>query len=123
MGYTYLPQCLCLLHSFACSFTKPYFSRFVWRVLLSWTRPDFRRDWKSAAAVSLAPLVGALLWGVTYELTKPAVPIYEVTHLRPQSALSALFYQYHSLEVFEVWTNDGFSEIMPYLLSSHRLAS
>ena len=28
-----------------------------------WMRPDFRRDWKSAAAVSLAPLVGALLWG------------------------------------------------------------
>ena len=38
-------------------------------------RPDFWRNWKSAAAVSLAPLVGALLWGVIYELTKPAVPI------------------------------------------------
>ena len=25
----------CLLHSSACSFTKPYFSRFVWRVLSS----------------------------------------------------------------------------------------
>ena len=70
-------------------------------------RPDFRRDWKSAAAVSLAPLVGALLWGVIFELTKPAVPIYDiVTHLRLRSALSALFYQYHSLEVFDVWTND-----------------
>ena len=41
-----------------------------------WMKPDFWRDWKSAAAVSLAPLVGALLWGVIYELTKPAVPIY-----------------------------------------------
>src|SRR5262249_37469302 len=28
-----------------------------------WMRPNFRRDWKSAAAVSLAPLVRALLWG------------------------------------------------------------
>jgi hypothetical protein len=58
------------------------------------------------AAVSLAPLVGALLWGVTYEVTKPAVPIYSVTHLRLRSALSPLFYQYRSLEVFDVWTND-----------------
>jgi hypothetical protein len=58
-----------------------------------WMRPDFWRDWKSAAAVSLAPLVGALLWGVIFELTKPAVPIYDiVTHLRPRSALGALFY-------------------------------
>jgi hypothetical protein len=71
-----------------------------------WMRPDIRRDWKSAAAVSLAPLVGALLWGVIYELTKPAVPIYSVTHLRLRSALSPLFYQYRSLEVFDVWTND-----------------
>jgi hypothetical protein len=71
-----------------------------------WMRPDFWRDWKSAAAVSLAPLVGALLWGVIYELTKPAVPIYSVTDLRLRSALSALFYQYRSLEVFDVWTND-----------------
>ena len=72
-----------------------------------WMRPDFRRDWKSAAAVSLAPLVGALLWGVIFELTKPAVPIYDiVTHLRLRSALSALFYQYHTLAVFDVWTND-----------------
>jgi hypothetical protein len=71
-----------------------------------WMRPDFRRDWKSASAVSLAPLVGALLWGVIYELTKPAVPIFTVTHLRLRSALSALFYQYRSLEVFDVWTND-----------------
>jgi MFS family permease len=72
-----------------------------------WMRPDFWRDWKSAAAVSLAPLVGALLWGVIFELTKPAVPIYDiVTHLRPRSALGALFYQYRSLEVFDVWTND-----------------
>jgi hypothetical protein len=71
-----------------------------------WMRPDCWRDWKSAAAVSLAPLVGALLWGVIYELTKPAVPIYSVTHLRLGSALSALFYQYRSLEVFDVWTND-----------------
>jgi hypothetical protein len=71
-----------------------------------WMRPDCWRDWKSAAAVSLAPLVGALLWGVIYELTKPAVPIYSVTHLRLSSALSALFYQYRSLEVFDVWTND-----------------
>jgi hypothetical protein len=69
-------------------------------------RPDFWRNWKSAAAVSLAPLVGALLWGVTYELTKPAVPIYSVTHLSLRSALSPLFYQYRSLEVFDVWTND-----------------
>jgi hypothetical protein len=73
-----------------------------------WMRPDFRRNWKSAAAVSLAPLVGAFLWGVIFELTKPAVPIYDiVTHLRLRSALSGLFYQYHSLlEVFDVWTND-----------------
>ena len=71
-----------------------------------WMKPDFWRDWKSAAAVSLAPLVGALLWGVIYELTKPAVPIYSVTHLNLRSALSALFYQYRSLEVFDVWTND-----------------
>ena len=71
-----------------------------------WMKPDFWRDWKSAAAVSLAPLVGALLWGVIYELTKPAVPIYSVTHLHLRSALSALFYQYRSLEVFDVWTND-----------------
>ena len=69
-------------------------------------RPDFRRDWKLAKAVSLAPLVGALLWGVIYELTKPAVPIYSVTHLNLRSALSPLFYQYRSLEVFDVWTND-----------------
>ena len=69
-------------------------------------RPDFWRDWKSAAAVSLAPLVGALLWGVIYELTKPAVPVFTVTHLRLRAALSPLFYQYRSLEVFDVWTND-----------------
>ena len=56
-----------------------------------------------------------LLWGVTYELTKPAVPIYAVTHLRPQSALSALVYQYHSLEVFEVWTN---AALRSYALST-----
>jgi hypothetical protein len=71
-----------------------------------WMRPDFRRDWKSAAAVSLAPLVGALLWGVIYELTKPAVPVYSVIGLRPRSAIGALFYQYRSLDVFDVWTND-----------------
>jgi hypothetical protein len=71
-----------------------------------WMRPDFWRNWKSAAAVSLAPLVGALLWGVTYELTKPAVPIFSVTHLSLRAALSSLFYQYRSLEVFDVWTND-----------------
>jgi hypothetical protein len=77
-----------------------------------WMRPDFRRDWKSAAAVSLASLVGALLWGVIYELTKPAEPVLlaarvpMVTHLRLRSALSALFYQYQSLEVFDAWTND-----------------
>jgi MFS family permease len=77
-----------------------------------WMRPDFWRDWKSAAAVSLAPLVGALLWGVIYELTKPAEPallaarVPMVTHLRLRSALSPLFYQYQSLEVFDVWTND-----------------
>jgi len=71
-----------------------------------WMRPEFRRDWKSAAAVSLAPLVGALLWGVIYELTKPAVPIYSVTHLNLRAALSALFYQYRSLEIFDIWTND-----------------
>jgi hypothetical protein len=71
-----------------------------------WMRPDFWRNWKSAAAVSLAPLAGALLWGVIYELTKPAVPIYSVTHFRLRSALNPLFYQYRSLEVFDVWTND-----------------
>jgi hypothetical protein len=71
-----------------------------------WMRPEFRRDWKSAATVSLAPLVGALLWGVIYELTKPAVPIYSVTHVHLPSALSTLFYQYRSLDVFDVWTND-----------------
>ena len=71
-----------------------------------WMRPDFRRDWKSAAAVSLAPLVGALLWGVIYELTKPAVPIHTVAHLHLRSALGVLFYQYRSLDVFDVWTND-----------------
>jgi hypothetical protein len=71
-----------------------------------WMRPDFWREWKSAAAVSLAPLVGALLWGVIYELTKPAVPIYSVTHLDLRAALSPLFYQYRSLEVFDVWAND-----------------
>jgi hypothetical protein len=75
--------------------------------LIVWMRPDFWRDWKSAAAVSLAPLVGALLWGVIFELTKPAMPIYDIAvHLRLRSALSALFYQYRSLEVFEFWTND-----------------
>jgi hypothetical protein len=71
-----------------------------------WMQPDFRRNWKSAVAVSLAPLLGALLWGVMYELTKPAVPIYSVTHLDLRSALSPLFYQYHSLGFFDVWTND-----------------
>jgi len=71
-----------------------------------WMRPDFWRDWKSAAAVSLAPLVGTLLWGVIYELTKPAVPIYSVTHLNLRAALGVLFYQYRSLDVFDVWTND-----------------
>jgi hypothetical protein len=34
------------------------------------------------------------------------VPIYSVTHLRLRSALSPLFYQYRSLDVFDVWTND-----------------
>jgi hypothetical protein len=70
-----------------------------------WMRPDFRRDWKSGAAVSLAPLVGALLWGVINELTQPAeavllaerVPILNVTHFRLRSTLSSLFYQYRSL--------------------------
>ena len=71
-----------------------------------WMRPDFWRNWKSAAAVSLAPLAGALLWGMIYELTKPAVPIHTVKHLHLRSALSALFYQYRSLDVFDVWTND-----------------
>jgi hypothetical protein len=71
-----------------------------------WMRPDFWRDWKSAAAVSLAPLVGALLWAVTFELTKTAVPIYEVRHLNLRGALSPLFYQYRSLGIFDVWTND-----------------
>jgi hypothetical protein len=79
-----------------------------------WMKPDFWRDWKSAAAVSLAPLVGALLWGVINELTKPAeamliaerVPILNLSHFRLRSALSPLFYQYRSLEVFDVWTND-----------------
>lgn len=72
-----------------------------------WMRPEFWRDWKSAAAVSLAPLVGALLWWVIYELTKPAVPIYSIaTHLQPRAGLSALFYQYRSFDVFEIWTND-----------------
>ena len=69
----------------------------LWALLL--------RDWKSAAAVSLAPLVGALLWGVINELTKPAeavllaerVPILNVTHFRLRSTLSPLFYQYRSL--------------------------
>ena len=41
-----------------------------------------------------------------YELTKPAVPVFTVTHLRLRAALSPLFYQYRSLEVFDVWTND-----------------
>ena len=71
-----------------------------------WMQPDFRRNWKSAVAVSVAPLVGALLWGMIYELTKPAVPIYTVTHLNLRAALSPLFYQYRSVEVFDVWTND-----------------
>jgi MFS family permease len=71
-----------------------------------WMQPDFRRNWKSAVAVSLAPLLGALLWGVIYELTKPAVPIFSVTHPALRSAFSPLFYQYRSLEVFDVWTND-----------------
>jgi len=81
-------------------------------------QPDFRRDWKSAAAVSLAPLVGAMLWGTIYELTKPAVPIFSITHLSLRAALSALFYQYRSFNVFDVWTsdllrNDAISTIQP----------
>jgi len=51
---------------------------------------------------------------VINELTKPAeavllaerVPILNVTHFRLRSTLSPLFYQYRSLEVFDVWTND-----------------
>ena len=72
-----------------------------------WVKPDFWRDPKSAVVVSLAPLVGALLWGTVYELTKPANPVYAVTEINLRSALSALFYQYRSLEVFDVWTNDS----------------
>ena len=79
------------------------------------TKPAFLRNWKSNATLSLAPLTGALLWGVTYELTKPAAPIFAVTHLHPQSALSALLHQYRSLEVFEVWTNEA--------LRSHALST
>jgi ABC transporter substrate binding protein len=34
------------------------------------------------------------------------VPIYEVRHLNLRGALSPLFYQYRSLGIFDVWTND-----------------
>src|SRR5262249_58825730 len=52
--------------------------------------------------------------GVVNELTRHAeavllaerVPILNVTHFRLRSTLSPLFYQYRSLEVFDVWTND-----------------
>jgi hypothetical protein len=103
----YIPVAGFLFASFLCLLIHEavFFSLCVAGFVV-WMRPDFWRDWKSAAAVSLAPLVGALLWGMIYELTKPAAPIYSVTHLRLPAALGALFYQYRSLEVFDVWTND-----------------
>ena len=71
-----------------------------------WMKPNVGRKWESAAAVSVAPLFGALLWGIAYELTKPEVPIYSVTHVRLSAALSSVLYQYRSLDVLSVWTND-----------------
>lgn len=83
--------------------------------LVVFTRPDAWRHWRSAAVVSIAPLIGALLWGLIYELTKPEVPVFSVGHINLPSALSSLFYQYRSLGVFEVWTNES--------LRSHTLST
>jgi hypothetical protein len=105
-GHIYVRAAVLVFVSFLCLLVHEavFFSLCIAGFVV-WMLPNFWRDWKPAAAVSLAPPVGVLLWGVTYELTKPAVPIYSVTHLNLRAALSPLVYQYRSLEVFAVWTN------------------
>jgi hypothetical protein len=89
---------LCLLQNEAAFFPLCFAGVIVWM------RPQiFRRDWKSAVAVSLSSAVGAGLWGVVYEIFKPAHPIKIITHINPATVFSALFYQYSNLEVFDVW--------------------
>src|SRR5262249_22789861 len=64
-----------------------------------------------AEGVPRVAFAEVLLWGVIYGFTTLAEPLLAarvpmVTHLRLRAALSPLFYQYQSLEVFDVWTND-----------------
>jgi hypothetical protein len=73
--------------------------------IIIWMKPRQLGSHKSATVISLAPFVGALLWGFLYEVSKPLSPVKEVTKINNTSAFSALFYQYRNLEVFEVWTN------------------
>jgi hypothetical protein len=79
--------------------------------MIVWTRPSVSRvDKRSALAISLAPMAGAAVWAVAYELTKPAEPIKEITDIHLASTLSSLWYQYHNLDMLRLWTHGPLRE-------------
>jgi hypothetical protein len=54
-------------------------------------------------SLTLAPLTGASLWAVAYELTKSATALKQISVLNFRSLLSGIYYQYANLEVFDLW--------------------
>jgi hypothetical protein len=72
--------------------------------IIVYARPGLIRSARTAATVtSAAPLAGAMVWATIYEATKPAKPFKAVGAINISSILSAIYYQYSNLEVFEVW--------------------
>jgi hypothetical protein len=61
-----------------------------------WLRP---REWILAAS----PLMAAITWGLSYEITKPIKPFKEVTTINMRSIFSGVYYQFTNIEVFDVW--------------------
>jgi hypothetical protein len=90
---------LCLL------FNEAVFFALCLSGIIVWVKPRQPGTQQICRLVSLAPFVGALLWGALYEVSKPLAPVKEVTNINIASAFSPLFYQYRNFEVFEVWTN------------------
>src|ERR1043166_7224990 len=90
----------CLLFHEAAFFPLCFAGVIVWA-----RRSRALAHWKSDLAVSLAPLLGALSWGLAYEAFKPEHPLKEVANVHLPAILSAIFNQVRAVEVFDVWTN------------------
>jgi hypothetical protein len=97
---------ICLLFNEAAFFPLCLAGMIVWARQLNFLRGDK----KSTLVIALAPLAGAAVWAVAYELTKPAMPVKEITNIHLPSALSALWYQYHNVDALRFWTSGTLRE-------------